>query len=197
MVWWDWPPGQEPIAQVRSREAAPTGHQHVISMIPNFLMRLHILTFSILALQSSMASASEPTIGRLAFWLPPEQHAAFEISYQTEIVPHLERHGLRPSTRTARASADSVFSRLFAFENPAKIDRVVDALDNDPKWAASLSRLGVGERTFVHRLTTRYRLRLYETPDIPSPPVGNDRGQGLWRTYEVADGLTPGDILTY
>ena len=158
-------------------------------------MRLHILTFSILALQSSMASASEPTIGRLAFWLPPEQHAAFEISYQTEIVPHLERHELRPSSRTARATADSVFSRLFEFDNPTEINSRAKALDNDPAWTATLSRLGIAERTSGAQVTSRYRLRLYETQDTPHVPTGNDRGRGLWRTYEVADGLTPGDIV--
>ena len=82
-------------------------------------MTKHLLKFAFCLLPFAFpveASASEPSLARLSFWVPPDQVDEFATSYQEKLMPILKGHGLVESSQPARATVDSVFTRLFEFE---------------------------------------------------------------------------------
>ena len=70
-------------------------------------------------LSPAASSAAEPTLARLAFWVPPERMGEFEIDYREQVLTLLKQRGLKESKHRGRVTPDSVFSRLFEFESPA------------------------------------------------------------------------------
>ena len=80
-------------------------------------MKKYLLTFSILALQFSMpsASASEPTLARLSFFIPSERSTEFETAYTNKALPVLKTNDFDESSETGRVVPDSIFGRLFEF----------------------------------------------------------------------------------
>jgi hypothetical protein len=79
-------------------------------------MRKIISSLAILILQFSLLNAptdaAEPTLARLAFWVPPERMSEFEAVYAESVQPVLDRIGLFESLRPGRATIDSVHSKL-------------------------------------------------------------------------------------
>lgn len=51
------------------------------------------ITASILLGSFSSVVASEPTLARLAFWVPAERMEDFGIAYVEKVIPILEEHG--------------------------------------------------------------------------------------------------------
>ena len=64
------------------------------------------------------------TLARLSLWVPAAQLDAFEAVFERQLAPILQRHGLVESSERARATVDTVFSRLFAFDKPIQIAAV-------------------------------------------------------------------------
>ena len=142
---------------------------------------------------AALASESaEPTLARLSVWLPSAQHQDFAATYEQELVPLLQVHGLQPVDRQGRATADSIFTRLLAIETPEQVVRTALALEADPQWQQAL-RQWTDADTLL-----RYRLGLYSTPAGPgrAAPMGSGTSQGLWKRFSVQDGLPDGWINT-
>ncbi len=153
-----------------------------------------LLTFSILALQFSIPlSASEPSLARLSFLLPAEQHEAFAKTYQEKLLPILKGNGLIESTRSMRASVDSVFSRLFEFDSPGQIEGARRTLRDDQKWVEQLNEVGLRRRYYFNQYSSPAGTgQLIETGPAKDVPAG--RGLGLWRNYDAADGLATVEV---
>ncbi len=140
-------------------------------MIRTFVDTLYPVAYSIrlvttavvLSMSSvSQAGGSEPTLARLSFWVPGEA-TRFEVDYRARVLPILQRHGLRASSRTARATPDSVFSRLFEFETPSELRRVWDILRQDAGWLKVMRRLAT-DRIVNEDGLIRHRFEIYTTP---------------------------------
>ena len=115
-----------------------------------------------------MASALAPTLARLAFWIPPDRMAEFEVDYREKVVPIVKKHGLVESTVRGRATPDSVFTRLFEVRTPSEIAEKQKALLADPSWGDVLRHLGpTSGRARCRRISWMKRL---------NPPIGSVRG---------------------
>jgi hypothetical protein len=144
-----------------------------------------------------------PTLARLSFWVPPQRMTEFEAAYEARVVPILKRHGLVPSSERGRATPDNVFSRLFEMKMPLEVEEKQKALQGDSTWKEALRGLESAFRT-AGSDTLRYDFRLYAAPAGPGKmvtagpgkvvPAG--RGQGHWRTYDMADGLVGAGVLS-
>ena len=165
-------------------------------------MTKRLLIFSILAFRFSMPlCAAEPSLARLSFWLPPDQVDEFETTYQQKLLPILKDHGLVESSQPARATVDSVFTRLFEFDSPSEVVAMHRILIDDKKWAEQLEELPL-KATWRGR--RRFSFGHYATPAGPGKVVeagpGNvvpaGRGRGQWRTYDAADGLATAEVRT-
>jgi len=86
-----------------------------------FIWTIGLLLFG----QLLPVESEEKMLARLSFWVPPEQMEEFEVAYEQEIVPILNRHGLIPSSVQGRPTVVEVFSRLIELEKPSDIG---------PKW---------------------------------------------------------------
>ena len=142
-------------------------------------------------------AGEDPTLARLAFWVPPERMAEFEAAYEQKVVPILERHGLLPSSERGRATPDSVFSRLFELGTPTEVAMVPSALDADTTWSAVLHEFGntFGTVRSDHRIDSEFSI--YSTPAgsgrkepaASFQPLQVGQGRGHWHTFGVKDGL--------
>jgi ligand-binding sensor domain-containing protein len=165
---------------------------------------LFILTGLILVWPFPECGAEEPTLARLAFWVPPERMAEFKGAYEQKVLPVLQRHGLVPSAERGRATPDSLFSRLFELSAPTEVVEKREALDADSTWSAVLHGLGetFGSSTPDGRIDSEFSI--YSTPAGPGrtepagpfQPLSVGRGRGHWRTFGVKDGLTNNVVLS-
>ena len=137
---------------------------------------------------SCPASALEPTLARLAFRVPPERMEEFATAYVEQIAPVLEKHGLAASSARGRATADSVFSRLFAFTSPTERVAAERALDSDGKWQEVLRELGAA---FTPGDELRWQLCVYRTLSGPGRTVeaGPGTRKGAWQSFGLKDGF--------
>ncbi len=158
-------------------------------------------TILVLLLTLGPSWSAEPTLARLSFWVPPERMDAFATAYREKLLPILKSHGLVESSQPARATVDSVFSRLFEFDSPAEVVAMRLILIYDKKWAEQLEELGLEATWWPGR---RFRFGHYATPAGPGRvvkagpgkvvPAG--RGRGQWRTYDTVDGLATQETRT-
>ena len=135
-------------------------------------------------------SASEPTLVRLSFRVPPDRMAEFEAAYEKRVAPVLKRHGLVASARTGRAVVDSVFYRLF--EGPSLLDfeGKQQALRTDPAYMEALRELGQRFGTAGGDGLIRHLFTPYSAPVGPGTRVlASDLGRGHWQIYSGVDGL--------
>ena len=93
------------------------------------LIHTFVRAIFVLALAVCACAAAEPTLARLSFWIPSERMAQFEAIYETQVVPILEKHGMRASSEQGRATVDSVFARLFEFEGTGELSEKGRALE--------------------------------------------------------------------
>ena len=89
---------------------------------------------------SSPVPATDPTLGRLAVWVPPEQMEEFAALYADTLAPLLTERGLVSSTESGRATPDSIFSRLFVLEAPETAASIDADLQRDPAWKEALRK---------------------------------------------------------
>ena len=137
-------------------------------------------------------SAEEPTLARLAFWVPPAHSAAFEVAYENQILPILKEHGLVPSSVSGRVTPDSVFARLFEIETPSAVALHDERLKRDTVWTSVLAKLGSSAAPAGKEGgPIRHEFMLYSTPAGPGTTVTAGPGyrQGPWHTLGVQDGL--------
>ena len=147
----------------------------------------------LLSLSCSVA-ASESTLARLSFWVPPEGMEEFEAAYEEQVVPILKKHGLVASSRRGRATVDSVFSRLFAFETPAAVASINQILQKDPAWQGALVQLGSLFDETAPGAPIRFEFELYQAAAGPGRH-GAGRGHrcaGLGRDQHGCGG--PGGV---
>ena len=153
-------------------------------------MRSVAYIWAVLAVLLAHVGADEPTLARLSFWVPPERMAEFEATYEEQVVPILQQHGLVESSQRGRATVDSVFSRLFAVETPTALTIKRQELHKDPAWQDVLRSLGTafearGEEGFI-----RNRFALYKAPaEGTTVLAGPGFRQGLWQNFSAQDGL--------
>ena len=121
------------------KEVTPLLHGKKIMIRLAIILVLYTVVFSG---QSAATEGSSATLARLSFWMPPERMEDFKTAYQEQIAPILERHGLVASAQRGRATADSVFSRLFVLDNPSAVAATADSVDGDPEWVTTMRRLG-------------------------------------------------------
>jgi DNA-binding NtrC family response regulator/ligand-binding sensor domain-containing protein len=137
------------------------------------------------------------TLARLAFRVPPERMDTFEAAYQKKLLPILRRHDLEESAEGGRRTVEGVFSRLFEVTTPSQVAVEEIALQTDAAWQEVLRDLGtsVGPTQPDGLLGTYFGL--YRTPAGPGKTVAAGPGsrQGVWQTFEVADGLPSPHIL--
>jgi ligand-binding sensor domain-containing protein len=105
------------------------------------------------------------------------------------VVPLLEGHGLKRSTRTFDPASDSLFCLLFETAAPDSFNAINEVLGADPAWKEGLHSLA--ERIGVEADSLRYRFGLFETPAGPGTTVtvGAGFSQGLWQGFGARDGL--------
>ena len=96
----------------------------------------------VLVLGTTRGWATEPTLVRLSFWVPPERMAEFESAYQQQVAPFLQERGFVASAEPGRATVDSVFSRLFEFDSPTEWRQKIETFENDPAVRKLWFRLG-------------------------------------------------------
>lgn len=94
-----------------------------------------------MSLPGTLQAEDVPSLARLSFWLAPERMAEFEGAYAEKVEPFLIERGLVPSSTSSRATVDSVFSRLFEFEDLAALNMAVQA-ELEPKLRALLQEFG-------------------------------------------------------
>lgn len=143
------------------------------------------------------AEAEEPTLARMSFWVLPERTAEFAAAYKEKVAPILKKHGLVQSSEKARATVDSVFSRLFALETPAEFTKKLEALRADSALVEVERSLGTTFGTIQPDGRIRASFRLYLKPAGSGKTasaefetkVAAGQGRGHWRTYDVTDGL--------
>ena len=141
--------------------------------------------------------AEVPTLARLSYWVPPERRAEFEEAYKEKVVPILKKHSLVESSEQGRTTVDSVFSRLFEVETPAKFTEKQEALRADPALLEVDRTLGAtfGTTRPDGRISASFGLYQMSAGSGRSAPAGSGtkvtagQGRGHWRTYGVTDGL--------
>ena len=141
-------------------------------------------------------AAEEPTLARLSFWVPPERMAEFEVIYEEQVTSKLVQFGLVESAEHGRATVDSVFSRLFVVGSPELFYKTKRRLQEDAVWTEVLLYLG---RTFYRdekETALRHRFALYAGPVRPDTVVTAGLGtrRGSWLTFDISDGLVPGNV---
>ena len=144
---------------------------------------------------------AEPTLARLSFWVPPERLVEFEGAYRKQVLPILVGHGLKESPERGRATADSVFARLFKFNSAPEVAAKAKTLRENPAWQAVLTDLGTAFGTVIQD-TLRYSFGVYTAPARPGRivPAGPGKavpagpGTGRWHAYGLADGLPEGFV---
>ena len=136
-------------------------------------------------LMSRVVEAEERSLARVAFWLPPERMAEFATVYEEKVVPLLHQRGLVASSKTGRATTDSVFSRLFELESPTSWREVNEAMSTDPAWQNLLKELGNSFGAAGSDSLMRSDFRLYSSPAGP----GKSQAAGPGRTMEAGPGF--------
>lgn len=156
---------------------------------------LAILAF--LPLSGSQGVAADSTLVRLAFWVPPERMAEFEVDYREQVVPFLRQFGQVESSRKGRATPDSVFTRLFVtplvsnlYSIPPTISWLHQGgLNRNTKWQKICRALGKTFGTHEPTGLIKWEWRRYDAPAGSGTMMQPEPGRGHWRTYDVADGL--------
>ena len=137
------------------------------------------------------------TLARLSFRVPPDRMEAFEAAYEKKIVPVLREHGLEESSERGRGTVEGVFSRLFEVTTPSEVAIKEIALRTDAVWQEVLQRLGTAFGMAQPEGLLRTHFGVYRAPAGPGKAVeaGPGSRQGMWRTFEVSDGLPSPSIL--
>ena len=139
-----------------------------------------------MSLPGTLQAEDVPSLARLSFWLAPERMAEFEGAYAEKVEPFLIERGLVPSSTSSRATVDSVFSRLFEFEDLAALNMAVQA-ELEPKLRALLQEFGTAFGTPRVDGLIPYNFSSYHVPAGPGHTVRGGPGQGHWRIYDEAD----------
>ena len=163
-----------------------------------------VIGFAILSLLdlSIPAQAEELTLARLSFWVPPERIEEFERAYEEQVLSVLKEHGLVESPLRGRVTVDSVFSRLFEVDTPAKVNHKGKKLREDSTFKEILRSLGTDFENIGTDGLLRYEYLLYKTPAGtgrvvsagPGRKVRAGPGKGRWRTYGPTDGIASGIV---
>ena len=146
---------------------------------------------------SARATPEDPVLARLSFWVPPERHAEFELVYETEIRPWMEAQGFDESPDSGRPTIADVFSRLYVFANPARIDSAREHLRGNRELLESLRRYGERFDSQEDGGRLKAAFRAYRAPltQLRSVAAGEGStralgpGRGRWHTLDVTDGL--------
>ena len=151
------------------------------------------------------SSYAGQTLARLSYSVPPDQTAEFVATYNGKIRPILSKHGWTESTERGRATPDSVFSRLFAFESTHHVQKAEQALSVDPSWRELQLELieTFGTTTSANRLVGGgldvYRTAAGSGRQLAAGPghrVDSGPGKGHWLSYDIKDGLGGGAIIS-
>ena len=128
--------------------------------VGNTILSCLIVCLMTSAMCVATTSADEPTLARLAFWVPSDRMAEFDSAFTTGVVPLLKKHNMVPSAERARPTPDgvfsresafaalgtyprlSVYSRLLAFSSPSEFLARREALQADPAFGSALQDLG-------------------------------------------------------
>ena len=165
--------------------------------LPTPATRLVLLALSLLYLTArptagqNVEAADEPALARLSFWLPPERLGEFAAAYEERLAPVLERHGLTESPLPARATVDSVFSRLFALADASDGHRKRKLLRSDALWQKALREVGAGLGIAGPDSLPQYTFKLYDVPAGRGKAVRVGPGfrHGAWQSFGARDGL--------
>jgi hypothetical protein len=85
-----------------------------------------------------------PIVIRLAMWIDPARHDEFGASFDSLIAPRLSDHRLFEIDTTPPATwSDSVFSRLYRFENISTSWPSAESVDGDTTLKTDIQRLAV------------------------------------------------------
>jgi signal transduction histidine kinase/ligand-binding sensor domain-containing protein len=129
-----------------------------------------LITIGLLLLLCCAVGASEPTLVRVTFWVPPERMEEFEVAYEQEVVPLLEKHGLVVSTIRGRPTVEGTFSRLFELASPDDYFEIYLALQADLSFTVVKRSLGerFGGTQYIRKPSRReeidFAYHLYSTP---------------------------------
>lgn len=131
----------------------------------------------------------EANLARLTLWLAPERHDDLARAYETELLPILQRHGMRAASQPGRATVDSAFCRLFTFPTAIALASAQEALQSDSTWTAALQRVAesldlVGSDEPLSARLEGYRMTLELAEETL---VGTGVRQGLWHTFDARD----------
>ena len=92
-----------------------------LSMLPESKSTSWRLALALALLCGGVSHADDaptrPVIARLALWVAPERMAETGSAFDEHVLPLLQARGFVPTDQQSRATPDSVFTRLFAFES--------------------------------------------------------------------------------
>ena len=140
--------------------------------------------------------AAEPTLTRLSFWVSPERIAEFEAVYQAKVAPILKHYAWEEAEKKSRASTDSIFTTMFAFEDVSTVINARQTIENDPEWKQLTAELGTAFGTFSPDDLIKWMLSIKKTPSGPGNQVVAGTGQGHWTTYSTLEGLAGGNVTS-
>ena len=83
----------------------------------------------------------------MCFRVPPERMGEFGAAHDEHVAPFLRGHGLVESSGPGRATVDSVFSRLYAYDTPAAFISSRDEVWQNPAWMDLREMLGASFRS--------------------------------------------------
>jgi len=150
-------------------------------------------TVLVLALTASAGWAVEPTLARLAFWVPAERMEEFEVEYADRIAPILEEHDLVESVRKGRETPEGICSRLFEVSSIADLMEKQKAIREDSRWQEVLGELGDRFGSSAKDDIIPYEFRPYSASGLGTTKKAT-RGHGHWRSFGVKEGLIGGNI---
>ena len=126
----------------------------------------------------------------------------FQTAYQEKILPILSHHGLTESARRSRATADSVFARLFEVNALSDVSRIRNALERDTMWSAAMRELGIRFGTGRSDGQIRHRFAHYASPagsgrhlEVTQTTQAGS-GSGSWRSYYGAGKLSSPSVMS-
>ena len=152
------------------------------------------------------------TLARLSFEVHADHLDPFEIAYERQLAPILQRHGLEPTTEGSRPLAALKnlhdfwsFSRLFAVESPKAVSDRAEVLKHDPAWQQAVQELapdfGRADCPFIYYLSTHHN-PAGPGRTVPAGPgqtvragrgdtvtVGSGFRQGPWHSLGLLDGM--------
>ena len=139
---------------------------------------------------------SDLTLIRLGFRIAPEQMDAFDLVYESRLMPVLDRCGFTPAQTSLRPMPEDVFARLFVIETSGELQQKRQVLAQDKEWCQALTELAMQFGNPMPDGLLFYALELYWMRSGSGRLVDSSESLGNWRMYDATRGLASGFVFS-